>query len=185
MTGSEIKTRAENLLLATIDNTVALASINEAIDKIAELGLVTDTLNGHDDAGTSSTKETWYALAANVVDVQEVEDSDGDTYDSYRIKPGSALEIWFKDTGVYTIYARKFPTNLSALSQDLKTDGGLHRNFHQPLVEFVRGVALIRDDEDSRAGLMYMERFEQAVLRAYRSVLRTNRNSQITVQRQA
>lgn len=128
MTGNEIRNAAEVYLGKNISNDSALIGINEALNKIGEMGLLYGKIRVNAQAGES------YSLPKDALHVFSVSDLNGVNYENWSLV---GEEIRFADSGEYIISARKLSKKLENLSEE----PDIHRVFHQSLVEYLREFA--------------------------------------------
>lgn len=155
MTGNEIRHAAEVYVGKAIDSDLALIGINEAIRKIGDMGL----LYGEISLEEASAGQTYY-LPNDLLHVYSVVDQHGQTYDGWSVL-GS--KITFKDSGNYTILARKLGKTMRSLDEEPDT----HSAYHSAIVDYLRRFAIEAKAEEPNQKAMHYDRFEADVTKTF------------------
>jgi hypothetical protein len=173
MTGTDIVARAQRYVDDTIDSDDALVAINEAIDKLGDLGLIYESANI-----TAGTANGWYPLPVDMTSLVSVSDGNGNNYEDFQQR---GLEIHFSASGVYTVFYRKHPEGIAVLTETPP----VHVSYHDTLCTYLKGWFKLKDDDESPDGLRLMSQFENDAAKVFSILRRKRGNGRITVMRAA
>ena len=149
LTGLEIKSLVEKYVDITIDSDDALEVINEAMDKIGDLGLV------YGQVTLVAEADTPYRMPADATIVTVILE-DGETADGWTFRGGA---IRFARAGTYTIIARRNPEHIELIEEELD----LHPSYQRSVVTYLRGWFKLKDDDESPDGHRLMQQFRAEV----------------------
>lgn len=171
MTGSEIRQAVEMYVGRPIDADIMLVSINEAIRKIGELGLLYGEITVSDaEAGKN------YYLPNDLLHVFSVYNQDGNSYEDWAVVGD---QIKFGDAGTYTISARKIGKKMVSLTEEV----GINEAYHSAIVDYIRRFVMEAKSEDLNYKTMRFDRFEADVTNTFRFLRRKRQPRTIKVVR--
>jgi len=171
MTGIEIKQSAENYIDEFIDDPEAVTAINRALSLIGDMALI------YEEAEVEAKESRkWYPLPNTTTNVRAVEDAWGVPYYAFRVRDSL---ISFDDAGIYTVFYRRLPKNITGILDTPE----VHPAYHQVLVTYLIGWWKLKDDDENPDGLRNMQQFEQDTLRVFNTLRRTRGPKSIEVVR--
>lgn len=173
MTGHEIVKAAEVYIGKSIELDVALTAINEAIRKIADMGLVYDTVNIN-----VTQADQWVKLPNDLTNVLRVYNMNGRPYDGWEVMGG---KIKFSDCGSYTVHLRRIPARLT----DLSEEPDINEGYHNSIVRYVREFAMKTMSSDFAYKTPNFDGFEIEVLKTYSYLNKRRQPRQVKVIRHA
>ncbi len=173
MTGAEIRRATEIYVGKSIEADMALIGINEAMQKIGDMGLLYGEVTISDAKAGKS-----YLLPKNFIHVFYITDKEGAPYSGYTLMGN---KIIFKDEGSYVVYARRLAERLESLDEEPE----IHQAYHSSLVEYLRRFVLEATSKEPQNKIGYYESFERNVLGVYQMLSRRRVPKQIEVIRHA
>jgi hypothetical protein len=173
MTGAQMHNNAAAYVGAAIDESDALVAINEAIDKLGDMGLVHGSANIVAGSATA-----WYPLPDDLTSLVSVDDGDGEDYRSFA-QNGS--HIRFAEPDTYTIYYRKHPTGVESLADT----PCVHVSYHDVICTYLKAWAKMREDDKSQEGSRLMAQFERDAAKVFGILRRRRGPGVIRVERAA
>lgn len=173
----DIVDRAEWYLKIDILENEGIALVNEALDRLGNAGLA------YDEVTVDAVEErTFYDLPDNVTGVIYAVNENDNLF--YRWQYNLDNQIRFAKTGEYRLSLRIVPEPVVALEGE---DGEIDLNvlYRASLVECVRGLSKLKDDDHSPDGARLMQEFERLAVRAFNALLENRKPSQVRVLRHA
>jgi len=165
LSGSDIQDYVETRLGREVDQKKILTAINEAAIEIGDLGLLYDTISVKVDDISQ-----WYNLPNDYTFVEQVIFKRGSTdylYHDYTWRTGS---ISFGDEGEFTIVARKLPEKIDLLGEPITE---LHPLYHNAIKFYVLGWIKENNDYSSQEAEKLYQKFEERVIRARNTLIRS------------
>lgn len=169
----QIIDRAASYCDDSITNTLGILAVNEALDKLGDMGLVYDST-----IVTAASDDAWVDLPATLTSLVSITDSEGKAVNSY-VQRGMQLRLPI--AGDYIIGYRKHPDHIA----NEKDTPPVHQSYHDVLCTYLKGWWKLRDDEDSADGLRMMQKFEADAGRVFSILRRQRRGASWVVDRAA
>lgn len=170
MTGLEIRNAAEVYTGKPIPDDVALLAINEALAKLGDMGLLYGEITVEAKAG-----EVYY-LPADLLHIFVIYDLMGQPYENYHL---AGDRIVFRDSGTYTIVARKLAKPL----EKLNAIPDVNEAYHNVLVSYLRAFVMQMYSENPADKNMRFDRFEYDAAQVFKMLRRRRMPKEIKVVR--
>lgn len=169
MTGAEIK-RLAGLYIPgiEIEDSEAVAVINEALSILGDLGLVYGQITVEAEAGD------WLYLPEDATIVSVVLERDNSAYVNWKIRGN---RIMFEDSGEFTINARRVPPLLT----EILDEPDIHPMYQRCIVNYLRGFFKVKDDDTSQDGHRMLAKFEEDAMRTFNILRRQHSPGTIKV----
>ena len=171
MTGREIRNAAEIYVGHELEDDIVLTAINEAVTLIGDFGFVHGTITIE-----SESNEEHY-LPSDITNVITVFRGNQE-YEGWRVIGDS---IFFGEEGTYTIRARRIPSRLANLDEELDTNVA----YHNAVLRYVRAFALQASSDDPGDKRHRFDSFEETVVSIHNRLNRSRQPKTVKVIRHA
>lgn len=177
MTGSEILSYCEKRLGRNVDSDLVLEAINEGLRTIADQGLLYNEIElTVDDVSQKYNMPPDYTYIEKVIKIGEDEDY---IYKDYNFLGG---QISFEDGGDYIITARRMPSDIENISDELIE---IHPMFYNPLKYYTLAWLKENNNFASKGAQVLYKRFKRGIDKASKTLLRSKSPRSWTVIRNA
>jgi len=177
MTGSEILSYCETRLGRSLDSDLALEAINESLREIADAGLLYATATV-----TVDNIDNKFEMPGDYTYIEQVikqDDGEEYIYEDYTFRGG---QIEFENEGEYEVIARKMPENIENISDSLVE---IHPLFYNAIKYYVLAWFKENDQFGSKGSQVLYERFNKRIIKASKTLLRSEPNKSWRVIRNA
>lgn len=147
-----------NVSVSSSSNTITpdqiIDLVNETLDKIADM-----TDNFTIQTFNSVQSNSWNELDTRTLSIIEVRDSEEQIHNNWKVKN---TEIYFYESGSYEVLTKTMP-NLVSETADTPD---CHPIFYRPIIDYLRGMTKLRNDDTSQDGLRLVKSFYEQIKRA-------------------
>jgi len=147
-----------NVSVSSSSNTITpdqiIDLVNETLDKIADM-----TDNFTIQTFNSVQSNSWNELDTRTLSIIEVRDSGEQIHNNWKVQNA---EIYFYESGSYEVLTKTMPNLVSAVSDT----PDCHPIFYRPIIDYLRGMTKLRNDDTSQDGLRLVKSFYEQIKRA-------------------